>query len=173
MNPTRRPLHKIFILFSIITCFAAFAMAIGQIVGIVFQQVGPVQYILRLYVIALCLLATLVELECTKFTRDSLIFGIWITRGLFYAFIGVLGLEENDTSSAKNTDIKGFDISRQYVYIVAWVMIVCGFLYSFMGIACLQIVHGKLQTDYEVRLARAPEVRRTMESYTDAPESTV
>lgn len=173
VNPSRSLLHKFFILISIIAAVSALNMAFGQFLGIVFQNVGPVQYVLRVYVIALCVLVILNELEWTKYARDSKIMHIWITRGLFYAFIGVLGLEENDTSTSRNSDERGFSFSLTYIRAVAWVMVSCGTLYFFMGVFCLQIVNNRLRSDYQERLARATEVRQTTERYGEQPENVV
>jgi hypothetical protein len=173
VHPSRRLLHKFFVLVSIVAGVAAFSMSIGQILGLVFQEVGPVQYVLRVYVIILCLLVVLNELEWTKYTRESKIMRIWITRGLFYSFIGVLGLEENDTSSSRNSNERGFNFSLQFIKAVAWVMVCCGALYFFMGIFCLQMVYNSMRTEYERRLASAVDVQRTAETYIEQPGTAV
>jgi hypothetical protein len=54
MNPSRRCLHKFFVFISLITGLAALAMAVGQIVGMIFQSDGPVQYVLRVYIMLPC-----------------------------------------------------------------------------------------------------------------------
>jgi hypothetical protein len=158
--PTRRLIHRFFVLVSIITGLAAFFMGIGQLIGILFQSTGPIQYILRIYVCVLCSLAILIELEWTKFARESLIFSVWITRGIFICFIGLLGLEENDTSTKKNSSFRHFNASETYLKSVAWIMIACGALYFFMGICCLQLVYKRARNDYQERLSRASTARR-------------
>jgi hypothetical protein len=171
VHPTRKPLHKFFVLISIVAGIAAFSMCLGQFLGIIFQQVGPVQYVLRVYVIILCILIVLNELEWTKYTKESKIMRIWITRGLFYSFIGVLGLEENDTSSSRNSNERGFNFSLSFIKVVAWVMVCCGALYFFMGIFCLQLVYNRMRTEYEQRLTSAVDVQRTAETYIEQPET--
>lgn len=166
MHPTRRPIHKLFILISAVTGLSALCMLIGQFLGLQIQESGPVQYVVRLYVIALCILAILVELEWPKFARELL--NNWIFRGLCYTFIGVLGLEENDTSTSKNAEGKGFDISKTFTQVVAWLMIVCGALYTFMGLFCLHIVYNRVRNDYRERLERAPAIRRAAQTYGSA-----
>jgi hypothetical protein len=212
VHPSRRWLHKFFVLVSVVSGIAAFSMGLGQFIGIAFQQVGPVQYVLRVYVIILCFLVILNELEWTKYTRESKIMRIWITRGMvrnlmytitylislwigsdcndsillltnssflcaflfqFYSFIGVLGLEENDTSSIRNDNERGFNFSLQFVKAVAWVMVSCGALYFFMGIFCLQIVYNSMRTDYEKRLTRGASVQRATETNIEPPGNVV
>jgi hypothetical protein len=63
-----------------------------------FHTAGRVQYVLRVYVILLYLLIVLNELECTKFTHESKSLRYWITRGLLYTFVGVLGLKDASNS---------------------------------------------------------------------------
>jgi hypothetical protein len=171
-NPSRHMLHKFFILISIVAALSACNMAVGQFIGIIFQQVGPVQYVLRIYVIALCVLVVFNEMEWTKFMRESKIMRIWITRGLLYSFIGTLGLEENDTSTSRNSQDRGFSFSLHYIKVVAWLMVCCGTLYFFMGVFCLQLVHNRLRNDYQQRLTRAVDVRRTAETYVEQPAGT-
>jgi hypothetical protein len=105
---------------------SAFNMALGQFISIAFGTVGPVQYILRVYAILLCALVILNELEWTKLTRELTILHWWVTRGMAYAFIGVLELEGNSVTPAdKNKNIHGRDTVLGYVKVVAWLMVGC------------------------------------------------
>lgn len=158
-------MHKFFNFISLVVILAAINMAVGQFVGMKFETVGPIQYVLRIYVIVLCLLVILVELEWTRFARESFILRMWITRGLFYAFIGILGLEENDTSTKKGSSHTS--ISLNYIKAVAWVMVVCGTLYFLMGAFCLQIYYNRMRKDYEERLEHARHVRQSAISRLD------
>ena len=152
---------------------AALNMFIGQVVGIFFQEDGPIQYVLRFYVMLLCALAILVELEWTRFGRESKVLQNWITRGSYYGFIGVIGLEENDTSRGKNTGNENFDVSHNFLKVVAWTMIGVGILYFLLGVFCGQLYYNRRREDYERRLGRAAEVRQTAERYTDTTSSAV
>jgi hypothetical protein len=155
-HPTRRPMHKCCILISLMTCLAAALMCVGQILGIfVFRSFGPIQYVLHFYVLLLCLIVVLVELEWTPVGRESFIFSYWITRGMSYAFIGVLGLEENDSANWANPS----DFIENFVKIVAWLMIGCGAIYFVMGLVCLQMMYQRLRKDYEERVVRAKSLR--------------
>mmetsp|Transcript_28214 Transcript_28214/g.39697 ORF Transcript_28214/g.39697 Transcript_28214/m.39697 type:complete len:228 (-) Transcript_28214:130-813(-) len=162
LNPQKHPLHRFFNFIRFLTIFAAINMLLGQFIGIAFDAVGPIQYILRVYVILLCLLTILNELEWTSFTLNSAMLKIWISKGLIYAFVGVLGLEENDVSPhTKNMSAVGRTAALNYIKVVAWMMVACGALYTVMGIFCLQIVSDKMRQDYKGRAARAAELRRT------------
>jgi hypothetical protein len=148
-------------------------MGVGQLLGIFIQNVRPTQYVLRLYVVALCLLVILTEMEWPKFVRESRILGLWITRGLFYAFIGVLGLEENETADSRNEDSANFDVLQNYVKAVAWIMVLVGAFYFCMGVLCVQIYYNRLRRDYQERLGRASEIRRTSQNCGTSGENPV
>jgi hypothetical protein len=156
-HPTRRPMHRCVILISLLTCAAATLMSVGQIMGLfIFRSFGPIQYVLHFYVLLLCIIVVLVECEWTPVGRDSFIFSYWITRGMSYAFIGVLGLEENASSNWKNPT----DLIQNFVKVVAWLMIGSGAIYFLMGLVCLQIYYNRLRKDYEERMLRAQHFRR-------------
>ena len=172
LHPRRKALHVFFILVSIFAALSALNMCIGQLIGLTFGTLGPIQYVLRVYVILLCVLVILNELEWTKLTRDSTILRWWVTRGVFYAFVGVLGLVENDVNG--NENVKGRDAAIGYVVVVAWLMIGCGCLYFTMGVLCLQLVLNRMRDDYKQRCERAKEARRLHETYmTDTASGTV
>ena len=144
-------------------------MGIGQFAGMIYLQESGIQWVLRIYVILLCFLAVLVELEWTKFARESAILKFWITRGLFYCFVGVLGLEQNATE--EGIKFNGVDAFGQVSNIVAWMMIGVGLVYSTMGLCCLQFYYNRLRANYEERLGRAEVVREaTRNGAVVAPE---
>ena len=168
-NPSRRPLHKCFVTISTLTGISALNMGLGQLIGILVQTTSPIQYILRIYVIALCCLVVLVEREWTLFARESKILHNWVTRGLCYGFIGLLGLEQNDVArhqgGKQNERWVNFNAIERYVSAVAWIMVACGVFYFAMGICCLQLVYNRLRRDYQERCHRAPEIKRAANTY--------
>jgi len=95
--PARRAFHKFFILVAILASLSALWMAAGQILGIFIYENGLVQHALRGYVLILCVLVMLIEIEWPKAIRETLLFRNWISRGLLYVFIGVLGMQESDS----------------------------------------------------------------------------
>jgi hypothetical protein len=123
MHPHRRKIHKLFFFISVVAMVAALSMATGQIVGLVFQKLGPVQWVLRGYVIALCFLVLFTELEMTKLARENIILHNWICRGLLYSFIGVLGLEGNDTSVFKDDPPLGAGSAKFFMHAVSWIIL--------------------------------------------------
>lgn len=147
------------IMVSTLAGLTATGMMLGQALGFLFQVGGPIQYFLRFYVVLLSLIVILSECECTKFIRESGILKHWMSRGLLYAFVGLLGLEQMDTSSSRNQDRRGFQVSMKFMEGVAWVMVGCGVLYFVMGAFCLHLVLNRLRHDYQERLTRARILR--------------
>jgi hypothetical protein len=166
LHPSRKYLHQIFIFISKITALSALLMGLGQFVGIYFKQEGPIQYVIRMYVIVLCVMVIFNELEFTKMVRESAMLRIWITRGAIYAFIGILGLEEIEASPASShQDSGGRDTALIFVKVIAWIMVGLGVLYFVMGVLCLQLVSNRLREEYQERLDRSKETRRTSARY--------
>lgn len=167
-NPKRRLFHKTIVLMSAVAVVSSFLMAVGQLIGMMYQTEGPIQYVLRFYVFLLCFLAILTELEWTSFARESAILRFWVTRGFFYSFIGLLGLEENDTSADKDdSSFKNLDAAREFTKVVAWMIIGVGIAYSLMGLCCLQVLYKRQRADFEARVERASVVRESAASFLD------
>jgi hypothetical protein len=166
LHPKRKCLHKFFIFISIITTLSALFMSVGQFIGIYFEQEGAIQYVIRMYVISLCVITMFNELEFTKMVRESAMLRNWITRGVIYAFIGILGLEETEASPTSNhQDSVGRGQALTFILVIAWIMIGLGVLYFVMGVLCLQLVSNRLRADYQERLERSKETQRTSATY--------
>jgi hypothetical protein len=159
LYPSRRWIHRALIAVSVLTGVAAIGMIAGQAIGYFFQVGGLIQYFLRFYVVLLSLIVVLNELEWTTFVRESGVLKHWVSRGLLYGFIGLLGLEQMDTSSSRNEDRQAFKASMTFLEGVAWVMVGCGILYFVMGACCLHIILGRLRSDYQERMQRARILR--------------
>jgi hypothetical protein len=167
-HPSRKLLHSCMIVVSIVTCIAAALMLIGQVIGLfIFRSYGPIQYVFHFNVFLLCILVVLVEMEFTPVGRQSFIFSYWVTRGLSYEFIGVLGLEENDTADWTNPS----DVVENFVKVVAWFMVGCGSIYFVLGLFCIQIIYTRERTNYDERMLRAKQLRESAQarSHSTAP----
>jgi len=167
-KPARNLCHKLFILISVLTGLCALWMAIGQVLGFVVYENTPVEYTLRAYIIVFCILVILVELEWTKFVRESRLLSNWITRGLIYVFIGVLGLQENEGIVKEGAT--GYETMLEIVKAVAWNMIGCGLLYFVMGICCLQLVLDRMRKHYQERVVRAKQHNKKQSTENDDGE---
>jgi hypothetical protein len=165
-HPSRRILHQIIVLLSIVTCIAAALMVVAQIMGLfVYRSYGPIAYVLHLYIFLLCIVVVLVECEWTPIGRESFIFSYWLTRGLSYTFIGVLGLETNDTADWTNPS----DLIENFVKVVAWLMFGMGATYFILGLFCIQVIYTRERKDYTDRCTLAKQLRSNRNAVHSTP----
>mmetsp|Transcript_12559 Transcript_12559/g.24108 ORF Transcript_12559/g.24108 Transcript_12559/m.24108 type:complete len:216 (-) Transcript_12559:89-736(-) len=161
-NPSRKCMHRFFNMIALMTGVCGFLMGLGQIIGMTYEDLDMISYVLRAYILVLCGLVALIEAEWTSFIINSSILRVWVTRGLFYAFIGVIGIQQNENVIDRdhNQRILNKSPSLQFIRVMAWIMVGCGILYFGMGVACLQIYYNRLRKDYEERCGRAVHIRR-------------
>jgi hypothetical protein len=162
LQPHRRKIHKLFFFISVVAMIAALSMATGQIVGLVFKKLGPIQWVLRGYVIALCLLVLFNELEMSKLARENMILHNWVCRGLLYSFIGVIGLEENDTYEYKDDPPLGAGSAKYFLHVVSWIIIGVGAIYFVMGLLCIQRQYEFERVEFKEKSALALLVQRDL-----------
>eukprot|EP00538_Stauroneis_constricta_P006908 CAMPEP_0119551090 /NCGR_PEP_ID=MMETSP1352-20130426/4454_1 /TAXON_ID=265584 /ORGANISM="Stauroneis constricta, Strain CCMP1120" /LENGTH=218 /DNA_ID=CAMNT_0007597099 /DNA_START=162 /DNA_END=818 /DNA_ORIENTATION=+ len=174
INPQRKCLHQCFVLVNAITVTTALLMIIAQVLGMYFKELSLVDYVVRFYMIGLCMTVVLNELEWTSMVKDSQLLQNWITRGLVYAFIGILGIEQFQASPEfrghSNDEDDGDDDSEtgnpfnaaalRFIWIISNVMVGVGCLYVVMGVCCMQIISRRLRTDYDERLVHATHARQ-------------
>uniref|UniRef100_A0A7S2RLA0 Uncharacterized protein n=1 Tax=Eucampia antarctica TaxID=49252 RepID=A0A7S2RLA0_9STRA len=138
-------------------------MFIAQLVGLFLQATTTIQYIMHVYVILLCILAMLTELEWTSIVTDSKVLNNWITRGMFYAFIGTIGLMQDEAEPVRNNDkLGGRDADVMFTYAIAYFMIACGILYFCMGVLCLQLLTLKFRETHDGNLEMANRKKKNM-----------
>jgi hypothetical protein len=160
-GPKKTFLHRTFNFLSFLMGVAGFLMLVGQLVGLYFYNMDPIQSLMRCYVVLMCALIVLNEMGWTSVVRESDILRIWIFRGIFYSFVGVLGMEEMDTESASaHTTAASQKVALKFIQIVAYVMVGCGIAYFIMGCLCLQLLRNRIVTDYEQRCKEAKANRQ-------------
>lgn len=169
-NPSRKCMHRFFRMISFLSGCSAFLMGAGQIVGMTFEDdnLDVISYLFRGYVMALCVLVVFNEMEFTSLVKNSSILRYWITRGLFYSFVGVIGIQQNDRVSDDPSLVEHRSASLRFIKVVALLMVGAGCLYFGMGILCLQIYYNRLRRDYEERRGRAIHIRNATDRLTEA-----
>ena len=143
-------------------------MGTGQIVGLAYEDIDILSCVMRGYVMVLCALIVCNEAEWTALVRNSRILRYWITRGLFYAFVGVIGLQQNDHATEVEPYLHDSSASLRFIKVVAWLMVAVGALYFGMGALCLQILYNRLRRDYEDRVKRAVHVRKLADNLVES-----
>jgi len=154
VSPQRTTFHKCInvIRFGVIVC--AFNMGAGEIVScylIPSNSLSLTETILRMYMLVFCSITILNELEVWKFITHNALLKNWISRGCFYAFVGILGLEEYMVHVHSQQSMEEGDGRAFYIQGVAYGMVGSGVVYVIMGIMCLQKCFEKIQRNYEER----------------------
>lgn len=158
LNPRRSCIQHFFRLMRAVAIIGSLAMAAGQTIEILFGDIEVIEYILRLYMLIFCLVIILNELTCTRIISSGLLSN-WISRGVIYSFVGVVGIDENHRDEyANNVD----QTTLTFLKIVAWGMIGCGILYFILGLLCCQIVSKKIDEDYNDRLQKALHIQEAL-----------
>jgi hypothetical protein len=166
LNPRRSCLHRTFLAIRSVAVVTAFLMAASQFVGIYFQSLDALKSVLRGYMIAFSLIVAFNEVEFTSIVRNSAVLRNWISRGLLYTFIGVLGLVEYEADMTSSlAALSGKNRALRFIRVSAWIMVALGILYFGMGVLCLQLIFNRLQEDYKKRLEQAKVTRRATERY--------
>mmetsp|Transcript_34182 Transcript_34182/g.45186 ORF Transcript_34182/g.45186 Transcript_34182/m.45186 type:complete len:216 (-) Transcript_34182:96-743(-) len=142
-----------FLFINLITVLSALSVATGQVLSIIegnlsFQEIG-----IRVYGFVFCLAIVLFEMEWTKPIRDMIIVQNWVLRGVLYAFVGLLGLEEESEPSV--SDGSNNNYARDYIELTAYIIIGVGFLYVLMGLCCLKQVRDNKMSKYRTLMAHA------------------
>lgn len=171
-NPSRTCLHRFFRMISFLTGICALLMGLGQVVGMTFEDMDVISYVLRGYVMVLCVLVILIETESTSLVKNSSILRYWVTRGLFYSFVGVIGIQQNDHVTERDPSQDERDsMSLQFIRVVAWLMVGCGILYFGLGVLCFQIIYNRLRRDFDERSGRAVHIRNATDRLTEQDDA--
>lgn len=165
--------HNVSLLLNLVTCGAALNIALGQVLGMVMQSVGWVEFVVRIYEIFFSLLVILNELQWTKVIQESPVLSSFTYRGILYTFVGILGVMMNDIGmnayrqsqwseygSYANNNITIYIPTQEqalelYIRVVSWSMVVFGVIYTAMGLLRVQEKVERHKEEYKMRLSHA------------------
>ena len=170
-NPSRTALHQCFRLLRFITACSALLMGTGQVVGLVTTEKSDIDVlscVVRAYCCAFCSLVICNEAEYTSMIRNSKILRYWVTRGLLYAFIGCIGLIQNDHATELEPYLHDDTPSLKFIKVVAWLMVAVGATYTILGAFCLKLIDNRVRQDYQERKQRAKHIRKISTKLVDA-----
>lgn len=115
-----------------------------------------VRYSLSLYLVVMCFLAVLTELEWFQFVTKSRVLTNWISRGLLYIFMALLSLDQSSLSATTNRRELDFIITVSYLFGAV------GSGYSVMGLLCMQLWLKKMREEHEIRCKGGQLKKRDM-----------
>ena len=170
----RRPLHKFFLIVNGAAALSGINNIIAQFIAIVSPNNPIMDVILRVYMIALFVVVVMNELEFSSLIRESKVLTDWVSRGIFYTFLGILGVVEYDVGvnnyyryrnnrSSYNTNSGYYqpmmptkeDFVEWYLFLVSWIMFGVGVVYIVMGALCMQRKFINLKNEYDNNLQQA------------------
>lgn len=144
-------LHMLFIVYSGLTCISAILLCLAQFLGFTIQDLPSdinqgLRYAISMYLILLCLLSVLTELEWFPLVVNSRILTFWVTRGLLYVFMAILTLDQMHDDGSKKSE-------NQILFIkfVSYAFTILGVGYMVMGVFCIQILLKRIRADYQER----------------------
>lgn len=150
----------VFYAIQLVTIGASLCLLATQLIPIIVdvQDVGCLRTALRIYVACLCILFALNELQVPlPFLQNNPTFQGYISRGLLYSFVGLIGMEQSYSTRmqdyfkhASSTFHIGW--TPLFMQISSWLMVCVGYLYVIMGILCMQSLKTKLEENYKERL---------------------
>mmetsp|Transcript_1756 Transcript_1756/g.3850 ORF Transcript_1756/g.3850 Transcript_1756/m.3850 type:complete len:243 (+) Transcript_1756:152-880(+) len=149
--------HKFFRLFKLLNIAFAFFLLVAQAVSVVYLPFDFVELLLKLFVASFCVMFIMNELETSKILRDSPLLWNWVPRGYFYAFVGVVSVEENNLKPRNASEYSFAALTSSYssamfIEVASWMMFVLGVLYIIFGLLFGQRYHNKLREDYNNRV---------------------
>ncbi|KAL7433072.1 hypothetical protein ACHAXM_003395 [Skeletonema potamos] len=152
--------HKLFRLFKLITILIAALLLIAQVISLVYLPFDGVELQLKIFLSSYCVVIIMNELEWWDALRSSPLLWNWVPRGYFYAFIGVVSVEENNlkpSSGALNTLPIDYTAAL-FIETASWMMFVIGILYILFGLCCCQVYQTKVRENYKERLAERKKI---------------
>lgn len=166
-HPQRKWIHTQVMTISFCTISSLILMGCGQMIGLVLETkvIGPIQFVLRLYLMVFCILGIFIEFEWTSLVVQSAVLRNWITRGFFYIFVAILGLQENDSASIRNVAHWGDSILLNYIRIVSWFIMGVGCVYFIMGILCFQFIYEQQRDEHERKMEFTSTLREYEQSH--------
>lgn len=168
VNPKRHVLHLCFIGYTFVSALVGFFLGMGQFFVLLgFSELNKeinidqsIHYAVSIYLIVLCILCIINEMELGSFILASKVLEFWPTRGIFYTFLGLISMEQVQLIS---DDCTGWNCSlKNYNNVMAIIMMGSGVGYFLMGVCCLQFVYKKKKEGYKARKMVAREKMREL-----------
>lgn len=147
-------LHKVYNGFKIITVLFSLLLFIAQVVSVVYLPFDGVELVLKIILSSFTVLIALNELECWGMLRNSPLMWHWVPRGYFYAFIGIVSVEENDVKELP-LDLAKMTVDAPatvFIETASWMMFAAGVTYVVFGMCCGQRYLNRVKGDYSERV---------------------
>lgn len=167
--------HRMFLMLSIVTALTGLNNVVAHLLALLFygKYENGTEVVLRYYTIGLCLVVILIETDQTALVRQSLVFRHFATRGVFYSFLGVLGLVEYDIGNQNSSRYRQYGFfgtnsggssrltltlptaegaGEVYIWMTSSLMAAVGIVYLVLGTFCLHQKLDEIRRDYHQRM---------------------
>lgn len=151
----RTYVHRVYRLFKFINILMSLLLVIAQVVSVVYLPFDGIELVLKIFLSSFSVLVILNELELWEVLRSSPLLKNWIPRGYFYAFIGMVSLEENNIKPKEGSDLTTIPVdytAAMFIETASWMMVGLGVCYVIFGLCCGQRYLYKVKDDYSERL---------------------
>ena len=152
-NPSskRSCVHRFFRFVKFLAVVSSLMLFVGQCVAIFYGRASRVQVVLKLYVMAFCVLIIMNEMEWTRLATESKLLVNWMGRGFSYSFVGLVSVEENDVMVRFiNVSLAG-KTQLMFIETVSYMMVGVGVIYFILGLSCCKSVSDRARLDYTKR----------------------
>mmetsp|Transcript_26874 Transcript_26874/g.77480 ORF Transcript_26874/g.77480 Transcript_26874/m.77480 type:complete len:231 (-) Transcript_26874:1303-1995(-) len=152
-NPSakRSCVHRFFRFVKFLTVVSSLMLFVGQCVAIFYGPASRVQIVLKLYIMAFCILIIMNEMEWTRLATESKLLVNWMGRGFSYSFVGLVSVEENDVMvKFINISLAG-KTQLMFIETVGYMMVGVGVIYFTLGLSCCKSVSDRARLDYTKR----------------------
>jgi hypothetical protein len=170
-NPHRTCLNHFCFALSCFTSLVALSLGVLEVLGFFFLTMTILENILCCYIILFCFLVIVTETNLFGLAGQSKFLNSWALRGLFYAFIGVLGLNAINTNVIMQGEQFSRDLFRDLVVAISALLMGIGLLYLVLGLLCVQVLYDKMENKYQERKARAKKLKGRGDKYGALSES--
>ena len=166
-NPHRSWLNHFCLALGYVTALVALMIGVLEVSGIFFLKMTLFEHILNVYMMLFCVLIILTETNLFNVAKDSKILNVWAFRGLFYIFVGIMGV--NAINSAVYIQGAEMDFKRglfkNLMVIFSTALIGIGLLYVVLGLLWVQIINDKMEANFQERKKRAVEIKSAASKY--------
>ncbi|GAX29465.1 hypothetical protein FisN_16Hh093 [Fistulifera solaris] len=143
--------------FKILSSFAIAVSAVllgAQIAAMAVFHFFFMPNVLRLYIVAFCIILILTELRMENLVPTT--YENWVYRGFLYSFIGLIGVV---MAEANEVEERTLETRQMIVHLVmlgaSYAMFALGVIYMLMGFCCLRDVLERMRADYDADVDRA------------------
>ncbi|KAL7532269.1 hypothetical protein ACHAWF_004069, partial [Thalassiosira exigua] len=151
--------HRVYRFFKVVTVLMALLLVVAQVVSVVYLPFDAVELVIKFFLSSFAVVIILNELEWWSLLTNSPLLTNWVPRGYFYAFIGVVSLEENDLKPSKPLSALPVDYTAAlFIEVSSWMMFANGAIYLLFGLCCGQRFMNNVRDNYSERLAERKRI---------------